>query len=121
MTLLFHDAAFLKWKLTVIYGALAAALLASHVVGDKVLLARLPQDALQLPDGIWRRVNFAWALFFASCAGLNWYIARSFSEETWVSFKVWGMPVLTVAFTLLHLPFLARYLDHEGQSLDGPH
>ncbi len=113
LTLYVHDPEFIKYKPTVIYAIFSAALLGSHFIGDKVLLARLPQKTIELPDPVWRKVNFAWAGFFAFCAVLNLYVAHSFSEAAWVKVKTFGFTVLMFAFFLAHIPFLKRYLPSE--------
>jgi intracellular septation protein len=113
LTLYLRDPAFIKLKPTIVYGVLSAALIASHFVGDKVLVARLPQQVLVMPDAVWRRVNLAWAFFFAGCAVLNLYVAHQFSEATWVKFKVVGFTVLPFLFALANAPFLSRYLIEE--------
>lgn len=113
LTLYVHDPAFIKFKPTALYALFSAALLLSHVIGDRVLLARLPQQAIQLPEPVWRRVNFAWGLFFAFCAALNLYVAAHYDEATWVKFKTFGFSALMFVFMLAHAPFLARYLPQE--------
>jgi len=115
ITLAVHDPAFIKYKPTVVYAVFALALLGSHLIGDRVLLARLPQKSIQLPQPVWRKVNFAWALFFAFCAVLNLYVAANFSEATWVKFKTFGFTALMFVFLLAHAPFLSRYLQQEPQ------
>lgn len=113
LTLYLHDPAFIKFKPTVLYAVFSIALLLSHVIGERVLLARIPQEAIQLPEPVWRRVNFAWALFFAFCALLNLYVAAHYDEATWVKFKTFGFTALMFVFMLAHAPFLARYLPQE--------
>ena len=111
ITIAIHDPTFIKLKPSVVYSIFAAALLGSHVIGDKVLLQRLPQKLVQMPDPLWRRVNLAWALFFIFCALLNWYIAFHADEATWVKLKVFGFSILMFLFLLAHAPFVGRYLD----------
>jgi intracellular septation protein len=115
LTLYLRDPGFIKLKPTIIYGGLALALLGSHFVGDKVLLARMPQQLVVAPDAIWRKLNFAWAMFFAGCAALNLYVAHHFSEAAWVKFKVVGFTVLPLLFALAQAPFLARYVVDEAK------
>lgn len=110
ITLYVHDARFIKFKPTVIYAVFALVLLGSQVIGGTVLLQRLGRKTLELPDAVWRRVNLAWAIFFAFSALLNWYIAFHLPEAVWVNFKVYGFSVLMLVFLLAHLPFLKRYL-----------
>jgi intracellular septation protein len=109
LTLALHDPEFIKIKPTVFYAALALALLASQFIGDKVLLARIPQAVVVMPDAVWRRVNLAWVLFFVGCAVLNLYVATHYSEATWVKVKAFGFSALMFAFLLLHAPFLSKY------------
>lgn len=111
LTLAVHDPDFIKYKPTAVYAVFSLALLASHVIGDRVLLARLPQKSIQLPDPVWRKVNFAWALFFAFCAVLNLYVASHYSEATWVKFKTFGFTLLMFVFLIGHGPFIGRYLQ----------
>lgn len=113
MTLLLRDSSFVKYKTTVVNGLIACALLASHVIGDKVLLARIPQSVITLPEALWARVNLAWAGFFASIAVLNLYVMHAFDDRIWGLFKTVGVSALMFVFLLLHLPFLGKYLPQE--------
>jgi intracellular septation protein len=111
LTIAVHDPVFIKFKPTAVYAVFALALLGSMFIGDKVLLARIPQTAIVLPDPVWRRVNLAWVAFFAFCALLNLYVAQRFDEATWVKFKTFGFTALMFVFLLAHAPFLSKYLQ----------
>lgn len=111
LTLYVRNPDFIKFKPTAVYAVFALALLASHVIGQRVLMQRLGHSVLPLPDAVWRRVNVAWALFFIGCAALNWYIAGHYSEDTWVKFKTFGFTAMTLVFVFAHLPFVSRYLQ----------
>ena len=113
LTIYLHDPSFIKLKPTLVYGTFCLVLLGSHMVGDRVLLARIPQNAVVMPDTVWRKVNFAWAVFFGCCAALNLYVAHHYDEATWVKFKVIGFTVLPMLFALAHVPFLGRYVVAE--------
>lgn len=113
LTLAIHDPQFILYKPTAVYALFALALLGSHFIGDKVLLARLPQKAIALPDALWRKVNLAWALFFLFCAALNLYVAWNFTEATWVKFKTFGFTGLMFVFLMAHIPFLRDYLKED--------
>lgn len=115
LTLYLHNPEFIKIKFSLVYLLFAAALLGSHFVGDKVLLARIPQDAIKLPDAVWRRLSLAWVLYFLCLAGLNLYIAEHFSEAFWVKFKL-ACAFLPVVFMLLQVPFLAPYLESDPEN-----
>jgi intracellular septation protein len=113
MTLAIQDPVFIKFKPTAVYGVFALALLGSHLVGERVLLARIPQTTFAFPEPVWRRVNLAWALFFLFCAALTWYVAGAYDEATWVKFKTFGFTALMFVFLLAHAPFLSRYLPQD--------
>lgn len=120
ITLALHDPAFIKLKPSIVYGVFAIALFGSHFIGKQVLLQRLPQKMLVMPDFLWRRVNIAWALFFVFCAALNYIVAHQFDEATWVKLKVFGFSGLMIVFMLAHLPFVGRYLVQEGEEHKRP-
>jgi len=113
LTLAIHDPVFIKFKPSGVYGVFALALLGSHFIGQRVLLARIPQKTFTFPEPVWRKVNLAWALFFLGCAALNWYVADHYDEATWVKFKTFGFTALMFVFLLAHAPFLSRYLPQE--------
>ena len=46
----------------------------------------------------WRWINLTWVVFFVAIGALNIYVARTFSEQAWVNFKVYGVTGLTVIF-----------------------
>lgn len=113
VTLLLRDASFVKYKTTVVNGVIALLFLGSHLIGDKVLLQRIPQEAIRMPDLVWRRVNLAWAGFFAGVALLNLWVMHHLDDRAWGLFKTVGVSALMFVFMLAHLPFLARYLPQD--------
>jgi intracellular septation protein len=119
-TLWLRDPMFIQLKPTIVYGVFALVCIGSQFIGDKVLMERLAQSALALPDFVWRRLNLAWALFFAFCAALNFYVAQHFAEATWVKFKMIAFTVLPFAFALLQAPFLMRYVDDGNDKASTP-
>ena len=120
ITLALHDPAFIKLKPSIVYGIFAMALLGSHFIGDKVLLQRLPQKMVVMPDVVWKRVNLAWALFFMFCATLNYVVAHQFDEALWVKLKLFGFSALMIVFMLAHLPFVGRYVVQPDGAANDP-
>lgn len=113
LTIFFHDDAFIKWKVTVINGLFAVALLISRYLFNKNLIKEMMSEALELPEKIWDNLNVSWAIFFSICAGLNLYIAFNFSQEIWVNFKVFGLMGLTFAFAIGSILCLYKYMPEE--------
>ncbi len=126
-TLLLHDPRFIQWKLSVLMWLLGAAFLASALVGRRPLAQRLLESTLSehlAPVSVqrWRWINLAWVLFFALVGALNIYIARTYSEQAWVNFKVYGVTGLSLVFMfaqMLWLP-LRNVTTGESARLDGP-
>ncbi len=115
LTLAVRDPLFIKYKPTVIYAVFALIITTSHFIGERVVMQRLGHKTLQMPEELWRRINMAWALFFAGCAGLNAVLAVSLSDEHWALVKTFGFTGLMFVFLLAHIPFVHRYLPEDGK------
>jgi intracellular septation protein len=105
ITLAVHDTAFIMWKPTVLNWLFAAAFLASHLpaFGGRPLVRRFMESepgSLELPTELWRQLNLVWAAFFAAMGLLNLYVFKTYPESIWVTFKLWGMLGLTLAFAV---------------------
>lgn len=115
LTYIFHNDLFIKWKVTLIYGLFAIALLISQWVTRKPIIQQLLGKEVSLPDTIWRHLNLAWAMFFIICALLNIYVAFWLPENSWVNFKVFGLTAATFVFTLLSIVYIYRHLPKQDQ------
>lgn len=115
LTIYMHDDTFLKWKVTIIQGIFAIALILSQKVFNKNIIKEFLGEALTLPEDIWNKLNLSWALFFAICGMLNWYIAFNYSLEIWVNFKVFGLTALTFVFAIGSVLSLYKYMPEEEQ------
>ena len=111
LTLALRDPLFIKWKPTVVNWLFAAAFLGSHYVGERPIIQRMMSQAVTLPPEIWRRLSVAWVLFFLGVGAINLLVAFSFSEETWVNFKLFGMLGLTLLFVVAQSFYLARHME----------
>ena len=109
-TLLLHNELFIKWKPTVLYWLFAIVLFASEIFWNKNLIRAVMDKQLALPDPIWRKLNHAWAGFFAVLGLLNLYVAFNFATETWVNFKLFGTMGLMLVFVVLQSLFLGKYM-----------
>ncbi|MBF0448636.1 MAG: septation protein A [Magnetococcales bacterium] len=109
-TLVFRDPLFIQWKPTILQWILALVFVGSHFIGDQLMIRRLAGRHLQLPDLIWFRLNIAWGLFFLVSGALNIYVAKHFSEDTWVNFKLFGLMGLMILFIIAQGALLSGYL-----------
>ena len=108
LTLALQDDTFIKMKPTIVQLIFAAILFAGLALRRSPLKAVLGK-ALELDDAGWRSLSLRYALFFAAMAALNEAVWRTQSESFWVSFKVFGLAALTVAFTLAQMPLISRH------------
>ena len=116
-TLFYQNAMFLYWKPTVLNWAIALAFLGSQFIGSKPFVQRMMGEAAKLKDEQWQRLNFIWVLFFFAVGGVNIYVAYTFSEPTWVKFKLFGMLGLTIAFVIIQTLWLMRAM-HSDDSVE---
>jgi len=108
-TLLFHDAEFIKIKLTVIYVLLAAVLLFGIATRRPLLQLVLGETFPALSARGWRLLTRNWFVFFIMLAVANEVLRRTLSTDDWVNFKVFGVTALTFVFALAQTPILLRH------------
>ena len=124
LTLVLRDPMFIKWNGTVELWLLAAALFGSQFIGDKSLIERMAGGGLDLTPEIWRRLTWAWILFFVFSGACNIYVAYSWEEAAWMNFKMFGMTGMSIVFVAAQMVWIMRVLppreDPEaGESLEG--
>lgn len=108
LTLWLADDVFIKLKPTIVNLIFATVLLGGLVAGHS-LLRHLFGDVFKLTDEGWRKLTLRWGLFFVCLAVLNEVVWRNFSTDTWVSFKVFGIMPLTMAFGVAQMGLLKAY------------
>jgi intracellular septation protein len=114
MTLYFHNAIFVKWKPTVVFWIFGIAFFLSQFIGEKPIAQRMLEGILEgksVPVSVWRRLNYAWAIFFITLGTANLYVAYSFDTDVWVNFKVYGIMGLLLVFSLVQAVCLTRYVS----------
>ncbi len=119
MTLYFHDPIFVKWKPTIIFWIFAVVLLITQFFTKKPLMQRMMESMLeargQVPQSVWKYVNFFWALFFSVMGAVNLYIAYTYNDDVWVNFKFYGITISFLVFSIIQALYLSRFLI-EGES-----
>jgi intracellular septation protein len=112
-TLFFRNQMFIQWKPTIFNWVLALAFGASQFIGEKNLMQRTLGSQIQLPHNVWRRLNLLWAANFAFVGALNIYVAYSYSEDTWVSYKLYSAIGFTVVLTILTAMLISPHLKDD--------
>jgi intracellular septation protein len=116
MTLIFHDETFIKWKPTVLYWAFAAALAGGMLFFKKNLIRLLLVEQMQLPEAVWRQLNWSWVGFFVfmGIANLAVAFAFGFSTDDWVNFKLFGGMGLMLVFVIAQGLLLSKYIEEKN-------
>ena len=109
-TIYFHSESFIKWKPTVLYWVMGSALLLGQLVFKKNGIKSLMGSQMDLPDPVWRIVNFSWVGFFTVMGFLNLWVAFNFSTSTWVNFKLFGGLGLMLVFVLAQAVYLNKHI-----------
>ncbi len=115
LTLVLQDAIFIKLKPTIV-NALFSIILFGGLLFGRPLLQTLMGDMFQLTREGWTVLTFRWACFFAVLAVINEIVWRNFSESFWISFKLWGIMPLTMAFALAQLGVIQRHQKSDAIS-----
>ena len=109
LTIYLQDQSFIQIKPTIIYSFFAAMLLGGWLRG-KPLLRYVLQSAYDgLDDAGWLKLSRNWGLFFVALAGANEVMRATFSFDTWLTIKVWGITVVTFIFGAANLPMMMKH------------
>ena len=112
-TLLFRNQMFIQWKPTIFNWVLALIFGGSQFIGDKNLMERTLGSQIHLPKPVWLRLNLLWVGNFALVGSLNLYVAYSFSEATWVSYKLYSAIGFTLVLTILTALLISPHLKDQ--------
>ena len=111
-TVLFRNELFIQWKPTIFNWVLAILFIGSQFIGDKTIMERTIGTQLSLPKIAWTKLNLLWSAHFTIVGGLNIWVAYGFSEDTWVSYKLYSAIGFTILLTALTAILMAPYLKH---------
>lgn len=99
LTLWLHNEWFIKWKPSILYWIFAAILIFGELTGRN-FMKKLMGAQIQLHESAWTKLQRAWIAFLTAVGALNLFVAYTFSTETWVNFKLFGLMSLTFLFTI---------------------
>ena len=109
LTLYFDNKIFFYMKPTIINILFAAVLFFGRYFTQKPLLKIFFQNAFNLEDEGWKKLNYRWIGFFLFIAILNEIVWRTQSEAFWVNFKVWGLLPISFLFAASQVPLINKY------------
>ena len=109
LTLYFNNPIFLYMKPTIINIIFALVLFVGKTFLNRNLLKYFFQNAFQVDDIGWDKLNSRWMLFFIFLALINELVWRTQAEVVWVNFKVWGILPITFVFTAFQIPLINKH------------
>tara|TARA_B100001123_G_C15115475_1_gene949190 strand:- start:37 stop:588 length:552 start_codon:yes stop_codon:yes gene_type:complete len=109
LTLYFDNKIFFYMKPTIINLLFAGVLFFGKFFTKKPLLKMFFQNAFDLKDEGWKKLNYRWISFFIFVAILNEIVWRTQSEVFWVNFKVWGLLPISFIFAASQFPLINKY------------
>ncbi len=115
-TLILQDELLIKWKPTVINWLFALVFLVWPLFKKSFVIEKLLGKNIKLPRAKWKRLNFAWVIFFLVVGGVNLFVAYNFSTEAWVNFKLFGVLGFTLVFIIGQTFYISPELKKLSQS-----
>ncbi len=125
LTILFRDESFIQWKATIIYSALALALVISRFVFSKNLIQSMltslfeeqntGKGKIDVPHSVWEKLNWFWVVILISVAIANIMVAQHFDLDTWVNFKVIGITAISFVALVITMVSIFKYLPEDEE------
>ncbi|MBI1494944.1 inner membrane-spanning protein YciB [Halocynthiibacter styelae] len=115
LTVWLNDGSFFKMKPTILYLFFAGAL-GFGLLRGKSYMQVMMDSALPLTDEGWMALTKRMALLFLGLAVTNELVWRMLTEDTWVKFKTFGMPVIMFGFFMLQSGLISKYSTEEDES-----
>ena len=109
LTLYFDNKIFFYMKPTIVNLLFAIVLFFGKFFTKKPLLKIFFQNAFDLEDEGWKKLNYRWIGFFIFVAILNEIVWRTQTEVFWVNFKVWGLLPISFIFAASQFPLINKY------------
>ena len=112
LTLIFQDETFIKIKPTVVSLIVALALIIFQAIGRQPLKL-IMSSGIKLTDIGWKYLTYIWVLMFIIMAFANEIAWRNMTTDDWVSFKAFGIPILSIIFAIFSVPVIRKYTSSQ--------
>ena len=99
---------FIKIKPTVVSLIVGVGLIIADFLGYNPLKS-IMSSGIKLSSKGWKSLTRLWILMFVSMALANEIAWRNLTTDDWVSFKAFGIPVLSIIFAVLSIPVIRKY------------
>ena len=108
LTIWLNNPIFIKMKPTLIY-LIFSAILGYGLLKKKSYLKILMGSAIPMNEEGWQILSKRFCWFFVLLAFTNEIIWRFFSQDFWVNFKTFGLPILLIFFMALQFNLFNKY------------
>ncbi|MDE0782298.1 MAG: inner membrane-spanning protein YciB [Planktomarina sp.] len=108
LTVWLNDPSFIKMKPTIIY-LLFGGILGIGLLRGQSYLRVIMQELIPLENTGWMILTRRFTAFFLGLALANEAVWRSFSTDTWVYFKTFGLTAALFAFFMMQGALLSKY------------
>ena len=99
---------FIKIKPTVVSLLIGLSLIATDFMGYNPLKSIMSSGLNLSPKG-WKSLTRLWVVMFISMALANELAWRNLTTDDWVSFKAFGIPILSIVFAVFSIPVIRKY------------
>ena len=108
LTIWLNNPIFIKMKPTLIY-LIFSAILGYGLLKKKIYLKILMGPAIPMNEEGWLILSKRFVGFFVLLAFTNEIIWRFFSQDFWVNFKTFGLPILLIFFMVFQFNLFNKY------------
>ncbi len=108
LTIWLNDPVFIKMKPTVIY-LIFAGVLSFGIIRKKAYLKYLMGSAIPMNEEGWMKLTKRFSFLFLLLALANEFVWRTFSQDFWVNFKTFGLPLILLIFMIFQFKLLSAY------------
>ena len=107
-TVILKNEHFIMWKPTALFWVMSAGLLISPLCGKNVLKSTIGKE-ISMPDTAWRKLTYIWVIFLLVLGALNLWVAYTFTESQWVSYKLFGSTTILFLFLIGQTVYISQY------------
>ena len=108
LTIWLNDPVFIKMKPTVIY-LIFAGVLSFGIIRKKAYLKYLMGSAIPMNEEGWMKLTKRFSFLFLLLALANEFVWRTLSQDFWVNFKTFGLPLILLIFMIFQFKLLSAY------------
>ena len=109
LTIWLHDPKFIQIKPTIVYALLGGLLLGGLATGRPLLKYVLEAGYDGLSERGWMLLSRNWGLFFVAMAAINEGVRAMLDFDSWLTVKVWALPILSILFAMAHVPLMMKH------------